>query len=436
MQEKKTPKESREEKSGSWKSFKSFFTQVKLSWGLIVLSLAFSIVYYVVVSYIPGSTAALYAGEFTTAAIMGVVIKERLDAILCRVEFAVRERDFGGYPTGLVNAMTIIESWVYGGEPTSGFSVNECVRELRDEIKEDKFIAYLDHIFLENDHCASVLMTPSETLMEKTAKKEKNKLTAFWVQCDDAARKAVWDSQLRLKAWQEIPNTQEQIGQLPGLSITDIDPKPQRVSLKVLSDGTLWHHADTRGICYLRTLILAMGVMSAKLLDGEKELLGRGVSYCATCDGGLYKGKTIAVICNSPKYEHEVEYLAELAAKVYYFPTFESTIKRENIILCKDKPIAVCGEKRVNAITLKGGEQLEVDGVFCLRNAIAPTALIKGIREENGHIAVDRGMATNMEGCFAAGDCTGHPYQYTKAVGEGNVAAHSAISYLAESKKY
>ena len=82
MQEKKTPKESREEKSGSWSSFKSFFTQVKLSWGLIVLSLAFSIVYYVVVSYIPGSTAALYAGEFTTAAIMGVVINYTLTLVL------------------------------------------------------------------------------------------------------------------------------------------------------------------------------------------------------------------------------------------------------------------------------------------------------------------------------------------------------------------
>lgn len=112
----------------------------------------------------------------------------------------------------------------------------------------------VDRIFGENDHCASVLMTPSETLMKTTAKKEKNKLTAFWEKCDEEARKAIWDSQTRLKAWQETPNTQKQIGQLPGLSITDIDPKPQSVSLKVLSDGTLWHHADTRGIRYLRLL--------------------------------------------------------------------------------------------------------------------------------------------------------------------------------------
>ena len=67
-----------------------------------------------------------------------------------------------------------------------------------------------------------------------------------------------------------------------------------------------------------KTIILAMGVMSAKVLEGEQEYLGRGVSYCATCDGMLYRGKKIAVICNSPKYEHEVEYLADLAAQVYY----------------------------------------------------------------------------------------------------------------------
>ena len=77
-----------------------------------------------------------------------------------------------------------------------------------------------------------------------------------------------------------------------------------------------------------KTLILAMGVMTAKLLKGEDELLGRGVSYCATCDGMFYKDKEIAVLCNDPKYEHEVEYLADLVAKVTYFPMFsDSQIK-------------------------------------------------------------------------------------------------------------
>lgn len=180
-----------------------------------------------------------------------------------------------------------------------------------------------------------------------------------------------------------------------------------------------------------KTLILAMGVMSTKELEGEQEFLGRGVSYCATCDGMLYQGKKIAVICNAAKYEHEVEYLAGLADQVYYFPTFESSIESDNVEVFKDKPVKITGDTRVRFLTLRSGETLEVDGVFCLRNAIAPSNLIPGIQVEKGHIEVDRKMATNLKGCFACGDCTGRPYQYTKAVGEGNIAAHSVVSYLA-----
>ena len=181
-----------------------------------------------------------------------------------------------------------------------------------------------------------------------------------------------------------------------------------------------------------KTVILAMGVMSAKLLDGEDELLGRGISYCATCDGMLYKDKKIAVICNDKKYEHEVEYLAGLASEVYYLPAFkDSEVSGDNITFVKGVPAAVKGENRVEALVLKSGEELSVDGIFALRNAIAPSKLMPGLLVENGHISVDRSCATNIPGCFAAGDCTGRPYQYTKAVGEGNVAAHSCISYLA-----
>lgn len=181
-----------------------------------------------------------------------------------------------------------------------------------------------------------------------------------------------------------------------------------------------------------KTVILAMGVMAAKVLKGEEEFLGKGVSYCATCDGMLYKGKRIAVICNAPKFEHEVEYLADLASGVLYFPSFESRVERENVTVRKGAPVEICGKERVASITLRSGATEAVDGVFCLRNAIAPSTLVSGIEVENGHIVVDRQMGTNLPGCFAAGDCTGRPYQYTKAVGEGNVAAHSVVAYLAE----
>lgn len=215
--------------------------------------------------------------------------------------------------------------------------------------------------------------------------------------------------------------------QSAGLEITE------KTVTNVMSAGNYYMVLADNEIYEAKTLILAMGVMTAKLLKGEDELLGRGVSYCATCDGMFYKDKEIAVLCNAPKYEHEVEYLADLAAKVTYFPLFsDSQVKKENVTISKDFPVEVNGIDRVTGLTLKSGEILSVDGVFCLRNAIALSKLIPELEIENGHIVVDRAQKTNLPGCFAAGDCTGRPYQYTKAVGEGNVAAHSCISYLAE----
>lgn len=215
--------------------------------------------------------------------------------------------------------------------------------------------------------------------------------------------------------------------QSAGLEITE------KTVTNVMSAGNYYMVLADNEIYEAKTLILAMGVMTAKLLKGEDELLGRGVSYCATCDGMFYKDKEIAVLCNDPKYEHEVEYLADLAAKVTYFPLFsDSQVKKENVTISKGFPVEVNGIDRVTGLTLKSGEILSVDGVFCLRNAIALSKLIPELEIENGHIVVDRAQKTNLPGCFAAGDCTGRPYQYTKAVGEGNVAAHSCISYLAE----
>lgn len=185
-----------------------------------------------------------------------------------------------------------------------------------------------------------------------------------------------------------------------------------------------------------RSLILCMGVMSAKQLDREDELLGKRLSYCATCDGMFYKDKRIAVICNDKKYEHEVKYLADLASEVLYFPTFnDSEIELSNVKISRDMPVALTGDSFVEGITLRSGRTESVDGVFCLRNAIAPSKLMPQLEVENGHIVVDRAQQTNVAGCFAAGDCTGRPYQYTKAVGEGNVAAHSCIQYLSKSEK-
>lgn len=214
-----------------------------------------------------------------------------------------------------------------------------------------------------------------------------------------------------------------------GLEITE------KTVTNVMSMGSSFAVLADNEMFEAKTLILAMGVMNGKELDGEDRFLGRGLSYCATCDGMFYRGKKIAVISNDPKFEHEVEYLADLAEEVIFYPSYKDCgIDRKNVIISDGKPVGVDGEKKVNALLLKDGERVGVDGVFCLRNAIAPSKLMPGLAVEDGHIVVDRSCATNIPGCFACGDCTGRPYQYTKAVGEGNVAAHSLVRYLAENK--
>lgn len=180
------------------------------------------------------------------------------------------------------------------------------------------------------------------------------------------------------------------------------------------------------------TVILATGVVQAKTLPGESEFLGSGVSYCATCDAPLYKGKTAAVIADSPGEEAEAKFLSEVCEKVLYFPLYKDEVSLpEGIEVIREKPTAIeaagLGKK---AVVTEGG-RYEVNGVFLLRQSIAAGQLVPGLALEGPHVSVDRLMKTNLPGFFAAGDITGRPYQYIKAAGEGNVAALSAVDHLA-----
>ena len=179
-----------------------------------------------------------------------------------------------------------------------------------------------------------------------------------------------------------------------------------------------------------KTVLFAIGAVSAKGLPGETEYLGRGVSYCATCDGFLYRGKTLAALCYHRRYEHEIAYLAELADKLYVYAPFELIGLPANAERLPLPVSRIGGERKVKEIGLTDGSVREVDGVFIMRDAIAAGTLLKGLETEGPHIAADKRGCTNRPGCFAAGDCTGRPYQIAKAVGDGNVAAHSILEYL------
>ncbi len=188
-----------------------------------------------------------------------------------------------------------------------------------------------------------------------------------------------------------------------------------------------------------RTVILACGVQSVKQIAGEEEFLGRGVSYCATCDGFLYKDKTIAVLCTTKRLEHEILHLLRFVKKLYLIPLYKGVeIADERVKIVQKMPLKVTGEKRVERVVFAAPPaenipaELPVDGVFVLRDGLSPSVLIGGLKVEDGGVSVGRTMATNIAGCFAAGDCTGRPYQYAKAAGEGNIAAHAVSEYLAK----
>ena len=181
-----------------------------------------------------------------------------------------------------------------------------------------------------------------------------------------------------------------------------------------------------------RSVILCTGVEAKKPVDGEERLLGRGVSYCATCDGFLYKDKTVAVLLYDRRFEHEAEYLISLSKKAYVMPMYRGcTIKSDKAEIIMKAPVKLSGDMRFEKIVFKDGE-IPADGIFILKGSVSPSALLRGIEMRDGHVVTDREMRTNVKGVFAAGDCTGRPYQYMKAAGEGNIAAHSAVKYLSE----
>ena len=178
------------------------------------------------------------------------------------------------------------------------------------------------------------------------------------------------------------------------------------------------------------SVILATGVQYGKLFEGEERLLGKGVGYCATCDAPLYKNKVVTIIAYNKHEEEEANFIATIASKVYYIPMYkEETCVDSSIEIINDIPVEIIGEDKVSKLKLKNSE-IETDGIFILRDSISPGQLVPGLKIVDNHIEVDRLMKTNINGCFAAGDVVGKPYQYIKAAGEGNIASLSAASYV------
>ncbi len=213
------------------------------------------------------------------------------------------------------------------------------------------------------------------------------------------------------------------------LKAMDIEIKPLRIdSVYAMGDYFALQSADE--MFEAESVIIAAGTVTGKTFPGEDENLGSGVSYCATCDAALYKGKEAVVVSYSRKEEQEAAFLAEKAAKVYYFALYkEAGAMPDNVeVIQGEVPREILKEDRMTLVTGKG--RYEADGIFILRDAVHPDKLVPGLEINEAHIVTDRMMRTNIEGLFACGDITGKPYQYIKAAGEGNVAALSAVAYI------
>jgi thioredoxin reductase (NADPH) len=166
-------------------------------------------------------------------------------------------------------------------------------------------------------------------------------------------------------------------------------------------------------------------------LAGETDFLGRGVSYCATCDGLLFRGKTVAVIADCDDGAEDVHFLAGLCRQVLYLPLYRGDIPaRDNLRLIKETPQAIRGSDGGLILSTDRAAHA-VDGIFIFRVSPPPETLLPDLElESEFFVRTDKHLATSIPGVFAAGDCTGRPWQINRAAGEGQAAAVSAVSYL------
>ena len=175
-----------------------------------------------------------------------------------------------------------------------------------------------------------------------------------------------------------------------------------------------------KGVYEADAVIMAMGQQrKAPSIPGIKEFEGRGVSYCAVCDGFFYRGKTVAVLGSGEYAMAEAAELKPLADKVIMIENPEEVESFEGTDVIKE-------------IVYKNGEKTDIDGLFVAYGTAGSGDLARklGIMTEGNKILVDEKMATNVPGIFAAGDCIGGVLQVSTAVAEGAIAAKSAISFV------
>lgn len=196
-------------------------------------------------------------------------------------------------------------------------------------------------------------------------------------------------------------------------------------------------------------LIISTGVTRKGLgLKGEKDLVGRGISYCVDCDANFYRDAVVAVVGDGSAAAHGAVTLSKIAKKVTLITSdlrinsiLRAGLEKGNVIMATGSKIKeIKGTDKLDAIILGDGTELPLDGLFIekgAKGAMQLTAFLGVILdpEKFTHIVTDRKQATNIPGVYAAGDICGPPYQMAKAVGEGCVAGLSAGSFALKRRR-
>ena len=192
-----------------------------------------------------------------------------------------------------------------------------------------------------------------------------------------------------------------------------------------------------------RALILAMGISRNKLrVPGEKELLGRGVSYCVDCDGGFFRNEPVSVVGNESAAASGALTMTFYASQVHLVcdqleiaEALAYQLRESEVTIHEGRKVTeITGQEQVEGVLLDDGSRLDVKGVFIELGAKGAIELASALGvamdpESPQYIATDKKQKTNISGVLAAGDICGLPWQLAKAVGEGCVAGLEAAAY-------
>jgi len=228
---------------------------------------------------------------------------------------------------------------------------------------------------------------------------------------------------------------------------------PDNVKQAVKEDDHFELTGATGNQYFARNVLLALGSEKNKLgVPGEQELIGKGVSYCATCDGFFFRDKTVAVIGGGDAAVEAAVYLSDLANKVYIIhrrnefraePDWqERLLKAPNIeTVLEANVLEIIGKEKVEKLRIdKDNREIEIDGVFIEIGETPSSILFDQLglkRDQSGYVVVDEGMRTSVPGVWAAGDSTTGSNKFRQivtATSEGSIAANTIYTKIRESK--